>query len=299
MTHRYVILGGGGAFAIHTAFYLLEQSANNWVYGVGRAPLRPTPFSLGIQTYPHYRYREYHITYHLAGLMEFLDWIKPQVIINFAAQGEGAVSWEQSWRFFETNAMGLSRLVEALQKVGWLERFIQIGSSEVYGSVDHPVKEDAPIQPTSPYAASKVAFDLYLQAMWKVKGFPSVILRPSNAYCPGQLLHRVIPRAIWSGLTGRKMPLQGGGRARKSYIHARDLARAIHLVASQVPLGGLYNIGPPGPVAIRDVVMTCASILDIPFEALVEMTEDRPGQDSMYWLDSTAIKQVVGWEPTI
>ena len=100
---------------------------------------------------------------------------KPDIIINFAAQGEGAVSWRNSWRFFETNSMALSRLCEELMKRNWLERFIQIGTSEMYGSVNHPVKEDEPIKPSSPYAASKVAFDLYLVSVFKNLNFPMKI----------------------------------------------------------------------------------------------------------------------------
>ena len=76
-----------------------------------------------------------------------------------------------------------------------------------------------------------------LESVHKFLKFPMNIIRPSNAYCPGQLLHRVIPKAIWCGLTGNKLPLHGGGRAEKSYIHARDLGRAIHLVAEKAPLG--------------------------------------------------------------
>jgi dTDP-glucose 4,6-dehydratase len=125
------------------------------------------------------------------------------------------------------------------------------------------------------------------------------IIRPSNAYCPGQLLHRVIPKAIVCGLTGRKLPLQGGGRAEKSYIHARDLARAIHLVSEKAPLGTIYNAGPPEPTSIRRVVELCAEALRMPFEQLCEMAPDRLGQDSRYWLDSSAIKRDVGWEPRV
>jgi dTDP-glucose 4,6-dehydratase len=125
------------------------------------------------------------------------------------------------------------------------------------------------------------------------------IIRPSNAYCPGQLLHRVIPKAVICGLTGRKLPLQGGGRAEKSYIHARDLARAIHLVSEKAPLGAVYNAGPQEPTSIRRVVELTAEALGMPFEQLCEMTGDRLGQDSRYWLDSSAIKKDVGWEPQI
>ena len=177
-------------------------------------------------------------------LLELLDRKKPQVIINFAAQGEGAVSWKHSWRFFETNSMALARLSEELMKRDWLERFIQIGTSEMYGSVEHATTEDEPIKPSSPYAASKVAFDMYLLSVHKFLKFPMNIVRPSNAYCPGQLLHRVIPKAVICGLKGEKLPLHGGGRAEKSYIHARDLGRAIHMVAEKAPLGTVYNCRP-------------------------------------------------------
>src|SRR6185369_6381447 len=108
-----------------------------------------------------------HVTYEFDLLMELLDQEKPDVIINYAAQGEGAVSWKHAWRFFETNSMALSRLAEELSKREWLERFIQIGTSEMYGSVNHATSESEPIKPTSPYAASKVAFDMYLESIHK------------------------------------------------------------------------------------------------------------------------------------
>lgn len=295
----YAILGGGGSFGIHTAFYLLEHADPKKVIGIGRRPLRPEPFSLGIERKPRYEYHSYHTTYELDLLMELLDREMPEVIINYAAQGEGAVSWKHSWRFFETNSMGLVRLAEELQKRTWLERFIQIGTSEMYGSMDRAATEDDPIKPTSPYAASKVAFDLYLASAHRFLKFPMNIVRPSNAYCPGQLLHRVIPRAVMCGLTKQKLPLQGGGRAEKSYLHARDLARAIHLVSEKAPLGRTYNAGPPKPISIRELVQKTAEALEVRFEDLCQVTEDRLGQDSRYWLDSSAIRRDVGWEQQI
>jgi dTDP-glucose 4,6-dehydratase len=195
--------------------------------------------------------------------------------------------------------MALARLCEELMKRDWLERFIQIGTSEMYGSVDRPVTEDEPIKPSSPYAASKVAFDMHLLSISRFLKFPMNILRPSNAYCPGQLLHRVVPKAIVSGLLGEKLPLHGGGKAEKSYIHARDLGRAIQLVAEGAPLGAVYNVGPSEPTSIRRVVELCAEAVGVPFEQLCEVSGDRLGQDSRYWLDSSAIKRDVGWEPRI
>jgi dTDP-glucose 4,6-dehydratase len=297
MATRYAVLGGGGSFGITTSKYLLEQPEIDRVIGIGRNPAKPEPFTLDVgHGDRRYSYHAYHVTHELDLLLELLDREKPQIIVNYAAQGEGAVSWKHSWRFFETNSMALARLVEALMSRDYLERFIQIGTSELYGSMDVPAREDAPLQPSSPYAASKAAFDMYLVSVHRVLKFPMSIVRPSNAYCPGQLLHRVIPRAVICGLTRRKLPLHGGGRAEKSYIHARDLARAIHLVAEKAPLGTVYNAGPPKPISIRALVETVARVMGIPFEDLCEVTGDRLGQDSRYWLDSSAIKRDVGWE---
>ena len=297
---RYAVLGGGGSFGIHTSKYLLDHAKTDRVIAVGRNPARPEPFTLNVgKGDKRYSYHAYHVTHELDLLLELFDKEKPHVIINYAAQGEGAVSWKHSWRFFETNSMALARLAEELMKRPYLERFIQIGTSEMYGSVNHATKEDEPIKPTSPYAASKVAFDMYLISVHKFLKFPMNIIRPSNAYCPGQLLHRVIPKAVVCGLTGRKLPLQGGGRAEKSYIHARDLGRAIHMVAEKAPLGTVYNVGPLQPISIRALVEKTAAALGMKFEELCEITEDRLGQDSRYWLDSSAIKRDIGWEPQI
>src|SRR6185437_6437603 len=119
---------------------------------------------------------------------------------------------------------------------------------------------------------------MYLMSVAKVLKFPMNIIRPSNAYCPAQLLHRVIPKTVVCGLIGRKLPLQGGGRAEKSYIHARDLGRAIQLVAEKAPLGAVYNAGPAEPTSIRRVVELTAEALGIPFERLCEITGDRLGE---------------------
>jgi len=300
MSKKYVVLGGGGSFGIQTSDYLLKHANPEKVISIGRNPAKPEPFTLGVgKGDPRYSYHAYHMTYELDSIMELLDKEQPEVIVSFAAQGEGAVSWKKSWRFYETNSMALAKMTEEVAKRDYLERWIQIGTSELYGSVDKPSTEDSPIKPTSPYAASKAAGDLHLISISNILGFPMNIIRPSNAYCPGQLLHRVIPRSVICGLTGHKLPLQGGGRAKKSYIHARDLARAIHMVSEKAPLGKVYNAGPKDPISIRYLVEKTAEALGMPFEELCTITDDRLGQDGQYWLDSSAIKKDIGWEPQI
>lgn len=299
----YCILGGGGAFGLHTASYLLERGAAA-VHGIGRSPLRVGAFSLGLERCESFTYRQFHVGHELDLLLEYLDRIKPDVIVNFAAQGEGAASWRHSWRFFDTNATALCRLYEELSVREWFNprgRFVHIGTSELYGSVDRATREDDPIVPSSPYAASKAAFDLYLLAMARAgRGAPMNIIRPSNCYCEGQLLHRIIPRAIVAGLTGRKLPLHGGGRAKKSYMHARDLASAIYLVSEVAPAGEVYNAGPAFPISILNVAVMCAKTVEVEFDDLFEVAEERLGQDSQYWLDSSKLRALgIGWQPEV
>ena len=227
MGKRYAILGGGGSSASTPRFYLLDH-ADPKVIGIGRNLLRPEPFSLNIEKRAALRVSRLprDLRTRPACSSCSID-KKPEVIVNFAAQGEGAVSWKHSWRFFETNSMALARLTEELMKRDWLERFIQIGTSEMYGSVDHAATEDEPIKPTSPYAASKVAFDMYLVSVHKFLKFPMNIIRPSNAYCPGQLLHRVIPKAIVLR-TARREAAAAWRRPRGEVLHSCARSRPRH-----------------------------------------------------------------------
>ena len=300
MGKKIAVLGGGGSFGLHTSKYLLDSTDVEKIISVGRAPEKLDCFNLGIgKDDKRYYYHPIHLNFEMDILFELFDKEKPDLIINFAAQGEGAASWKKSWRYFDTNCVALVKLVEELMKRDYMERFIHIGTSEMYGSVDHPTKEDEPIKPSSPYAASKVAFDLYLLSIKDTLKFPMNIIRPSNAYGPGQQLHRIIPKAIICGLSNEILPLHGGGKAEKSYIHNRDLARAIHLVSTNAPLGKVYNAGPKNPTSIKEVVERCSVALNIPFSQLCEIVGERMGQDSRYWLDSSLIKKDVGWEPKI
>jgi dTDP-glucose 4,6-dehydratase len=294
-----VILGGNGPFGVHTAKYLLEHASPKKVVCVGRNAEKGSAFTLDVgKGDSRYEYHQIHLVYELDRLFELLDHLKPEVVINFAALAHGA-SWTKSWRFYDTNVTSLAKMVEELTTRDYLQRWIQVGSSELYGAVSVPATEDHPLNATSPYSVSKMAGDLHLISMFNVKKFPMNIIRPSNAYGPGQQLYRVLPRAVVAGLTGQKLPLEGGGGAKKSYIHAQDLARALYLMAEKAPLGRIYNAGPKDPVSIRELVEAVARELRMPFEALVEMRPGRPGEDAQYWLDSSRIKNELGWEPEI
>ena len=290
--NKVMILGAGSCFGTHLAGTLLEHGYR--VCGIGRSPKKPDCFSLGID----YPYFAYHITYEHEYVLEKIARFEPDYIVSFAAQGEGAASWDaDNWRFYETNCVGLVRLVGILNQRRNFGRFIQIGTSELYGSRSDAATEEAPVTPTSPYGISKAAFDLHLKAMWERQQFPMNILRPSNAYGEGQQLHRVIPKAMIYGLTNRKLQLHGGGVSRKSYLHAQDVSLGImHLF--NAPLGEIYNCAPDEPTSIKDVVTMCAQTLKIPFSQMCELAPERFGQDDTYWMNADKLK-ALGWKQTV
>jgi dTDP-glucose 4,6-dehydratase len=290
---KYAILGSGGCFGLNLARYLISQGHE--VIGIGRSPLKGPAFTLGAR-FPYHVYSVGPDTEFIAKLL----WDeKPETIVNFAAQGEGAWSFQvDHWKYFyRTNVTALVELTEWLSGAHWLQRFIHISTSELYGSVDKPATEESPLVCTSPYSASKAGFDLHLQAIARL-GFPMNIVRPSNCYCEGQQLHRIIPKTVVSALNRITLPLHGGGVAEKSYLHATDLSGAISTIADKAPLGEIYNVGPERPISIRDLVGLCAEACIVDTKWFVRDTEDRPGQDAKYWLDSSKIRGL-GWKPFI
>jgi dTDP-glucose 4,6-dehydratase len=296
---KFVLLGGGGVFGVHTAKYLLENANPGQVICVGRNLPRSSAYTIDVgRNDLRYRYEQIHIVFEQDRLFELLDREQPEVIINFAALAHSS-SWANSWRYYETNVTTLARICEQLMQRNYLERFLQVGTSELYGHTEFPATEDAPLRPTSPYAISKMAGDLHLMSLWNVYRFPMNIIRPSNAFGPGQQLHRVVPRAVLCGLIGERLPLEGGGRTRRSFIHATDLASAIYLICERAPFGRVYNAGPKEPISIYDLVSLVAKQVRMTMDELCEMVERRKGEDAQYWLDSTLINKELGWEPRI
>jgi dTDP-glucose 4,6-dehydratase len=283
---KFAILGPS-CFGINLAHYL--QSKGHEVFGIGRSARRPEWFSLGLK----WEYHQYHITYETEAVIHLLRQKKPDFIINFAAQGESGYSFNSdNWRYYETNCMGLSRLVSHLEST-----FIQVGSSEVYGPTDQPALESQALNPTSPYSVSKAAFDLHLQSM-RGRIVPFNIIRPSNCYCPGQQRHRIIPKAFIHLLNSDKLQLHGGGKAKKSFLHANDLSAAILKICQKGKRGEIYNVGPKSPTSIREVVQICTSYTGRAFDESVESVPGRFGEDAQYWLNSDKVS-ALGWKPTV
>jgi dTDP-glucose 4,6-dehydratase len=292
----YVLLGAGSVFGNLTARFLLKQDNVEKVVAIGRNPRLTEAYTLNVGLGdPRYEYHQVHMVFEQDRLFEIFDELEPDVVINFAALAY-ATSWEKSFRYYETNIVAVAQICEHLMNRNYLKRFLQIGTSELYGPCDRPIPEDYPLNPTSPYAVSKMAADLHLETLWRVKQFPMNIIRPSNAYGPGQYTYRIVPKAAVYGLSGKKFPLEGGGAAQKSFLYADDLAEAIYLICENAEFGKTYNAGVPEPVSMCRIVELVAEELGISFDEFANIVPGRSGEDSVYWLDSSAIKNDLGWE---
>ena len=294
-----MLLGGAGVFAVHTAKFLLQLDQTTKVISVGRNIERGNHYTLGVgENDDRFEYHQIHMVFETERLFQLINSEKPDYIINYAALAY-ATSWEQSYRYYETNLVAVAKICEFLNDKTYLKKFLQIGTSELYGSVSKPADEKYPISPTSPYAVSKLATDLHLETLFKVKSFNMNILRPSNAYGEGQQVWRVLPKAILYGLTNKKMPLEGGGVVKKSYLHAYDLAKAIYLVCQKGRAGEIYNVGPKDPIAIVDLISLISQKLNMSLEDMCDFVPGRVGEDSQYWLDSSKIINELGWSQEV
>lgn len=296
---RYAILGGDGVFGIHMVKFLLDLPATDRVVSIGRNQRKPRHYSLDVgDRDARFRYVQAHMVHEPDIVLRILDEEKIECVINFAALAY-ATSWNDSYRYYDTNVVALAKLTEMIQLQGNFRHWMQIGSSEVYGSADEdPSIENGPLNPTSPYAVSKLAADLHLKT-YAAKGFPTNTIRPSNAYGPGQQMYRLIPKAAYCALSGSRFPLEGGGSVAKSWLHASDLAAAVYSIITSAPNGEIYNAGPSTATSVKDVVGIIAEEAGVAVEEFVDLVPGRPTEDQLYLLDSTKIHRELGWQPTV
>jgi dTDP-glucose 4,6-dehydratase len=297
---RYLVLGGDGVFGVHMVKHLLQDPRTERVVSVGRNQRKPPVYSLDVgNDDARFAYYQAHMVHEHDILFRIFDHERPECIINFAALAY-ATSWVDAHRYYDANVVALARMTEDIRQRDYFRHWMQIGSSEVYGpAVGGPSSEASAANPTSPYAVSKLAGDLHLKTYADSLGFPMNVIRPSNAYGPGQQLYRLMPRAAFCALTGQTFPLEGGGLVEKSFIHAMDLAAAVQVIVEQGELGETYNAGSDSAVTIRHIVELIAGAAGVDVDSFVEVAPGRATEDSRYWLDSKKISTQLGWQPQI
>jgi len=298
---KKVIVLGANSFSGQDFVDLLLDDEQYEVVGVSRRPERG-PLFLKYKLRPtldRYRYFALDMNRDMAEIIALCDREKPNYIVNFAAQSEVAPSWEHPEHWFQTNTVALAELVNHLRRPTYLDKYVHISSPEVYGTCEGTVTEESPMNPSTPYAASKAAADMLLTVYRKQFNFPLVSVRATNVYGARQQLFKIIPRSVIYIKLGKKIQLHGGGRAVKSYIHIRDVSRGELAVMEQGKIGELYHLSPDEGIAVRDVVGEIAFQKGKKLEEVADMVEERPGQDAAYVIDSSKARREFGWRSKI
>lgn len=230
---------------------------------------------------------------------------KPWAIVNFAAESHVDRSILDASPFIETNIAGVQTLLEAARTYP-VKRFLQISTDEVYGDKEklEPSAEEAPLVPSSPYAATKAAADLLCFSYRRTYGLPVLVTRSSNNYGPYQFPEKLIPLLIRNALSGLDLPVYGDGRQIRDWLHVEDNCRAILGVLEKGRVGGIYNIGTSVERTNLDVVEAiCTAIARRMNMDLTELRErirfiaDRPGHDRRYAIDTGRTRREIGWQP--
>jgi len=235
----------------------------------------------------------------------------PDVIVHFAAETHVDRSINSPMEFIQTNIVGTANLLNISYDY-WKSsnskfRYIHISTDEVYGSLGETglFTEKSVYKPSSPYSASKAASDHLVRAWNKTFDFPAIITNCSNNYGPFQFPEKLIPLMIANCIDEKILPIYGNGLNIRDWLYVEDHCNAISIVIEKGKLGETYNIGGNNEKSNLEIVKTICNILGNKkpringklYEDLIDFVDDRPGHDYRYAIDSTKIKNDLGWSP--
>jgi dTDP-glucose 4,6-dehydratase len=216
-------------------------------------------------------------------------------VVNFAAESHVDRSIADQNAFANTHVIGTGVLLDAARELE-VERFVQVSTDEVYGSIPTGTfTEASPLNPSSPYSATKAAGDLLVAAHFHTYGTEAVICRGSNNYGPRQYPEKLIPLCVLNALAGDQLPVYGDGRQVRNWLYVEDFARAIDLALERGAPCEVYNVGGPDELENIDVVKRILELTGAD-PGLIEYVTDRPGHDRRYSLSSDRVRSL-GWHP--
>src|SRR5581483_2579148 len=224
---------------------------------------------------------------------------RPDAVVHFAAQSHVDRSILSPAPVFETNLRGTFTLLEAA-RTQRVPRFVHVSTDEVYGSINAPLEadEDFPLNPSSPYSATKAGSDLLARSYFSTYRLPVIVTRASNNYGPYQFPEKLIPLMIAHALEDRPLPVYGDGMQVRDWLYVDDHCRGIQAVLRRGREGEIYNIGGSRSLPNLAVVREILRITGKP-ESLIRFVEDRPGHDRRYALSSEKIHRETGWRPAV
>ncbi len=296
---KIVVLGANSFSGSHFVKHALDKGDD--VVGVSRSPEPNLYFlpRLWSSSPGSYQFCQLDINNQSSEVSRVLKEIEPQIVVNFVAQGMVAESWREPWDWYYTNTVGLSKVLAALMELKNLKKYVHVTTPEVYGSTKSWIKESDIFLPSTPYATSRAAGDWHVMNLAKTYGLPAILTRAANVYGPGQQLYRVIPKAILSGLLGKPFPLHGDGLSTRSFIHILDVVDAMYKLTQSEFVGETFHISTRELVSILDLVDSIRNDLGKAYPINVSFMPERDGKDQTYQLDSSLLREKIGWSDTV
>ena len=294
--YKKIIVLGSNSFT--GSNYINETlSSKNKIIGISRSKELNDcmlPYKKN-QNLDNFKFFNLNLNLRIEKFFDIVDEFKPDLIVNFIAQGEVRNSWLHPLDWYQTNCNLIVKLTTGLLGNKFLKKYISISTPEVYGSNQKRIKESNIFNPSTPYAASKLAGDLHLITIFKKYGFPVVFTRSSNVYGPGQQLYRIIPKTIISIINQNKLELHGKGKSERSFIFIKDVCNAINIVANNGELGDVYHISNNELYTIKYIVEYICKKMRTNFSDNVKLVSENFGQDDVYKLNSTKIRNNLNW----
>ena len=293
---RVLVTGGAGFIGSNFIIYMLNKYPNYQIVNMDFITYAGNLDNLkSIEDNTNYTFVRADITDPVAVDSIFQQGV--DVVVNFAAESHVDRSILSPDVFVRTNVLGTQVLLDAAKKYG-VTKYIQISTDEVYGTLGETglFTEKTPLQPNSPYSASKAGGDLLVRAYYETFGLPVNITRCSNNYGPYQFPEKLIPLMIIKALHDEALPIYGDGLHIRDWLYVEDHCSAIDLVIHQGKVGEVYNIGGNNERTNIHIVKTILKELNKP-ESLMTFVEDRLGHDRRYGIDPAKLVSELGWKP--
>ncbi|MCM3788898.1 dTDP-glucose 4,6-dehydratase [Domibacillus indicus] len=300
MTYKKVLVTGGAGFiGGNFVQYMVDKYPNYDIYNLDLLTYAgDLSKHREIETKHNYYFAKGDIA-DREGINHLFEKKKFDFVVHFAAESHVDRSITDPSIFVQTNVMGTQVLLDAARQFG-IEKFVHVSTDEVYGELDFDpttfFTEDTPLQPNSPYSASKASSDLLVRSYHETYNLPVNITRCSNNYGPYHFPEKLIPLTISRVLNNQKVPVYGDGKNIRDWLHVWDHCIAIDLVMHEGLNGEVYNVGGHNERTNLEVVKTIINTLG-KSEELIEFVTDRLGHDKRYAIDPTKLEQL-GWKPT-
>ena len=292
-----LVTGGAGFIGSNFIHYMLEKHPDDNLINLDLLTYAGNIHNLDdVKDNPHYHFVKGNIV-NRELVTHLVHEFNIDHIVNFAAESHVDRSILHPEVFVETNVQGTLALLDVAKREG-VEKFLQVSTDEVYGTLGATgyFTEESPLQPNSPYSASKASADMMVRAYYETYGLNVNITRCSNNYGPYQFPEKLIPLMTSNGMEGKDLPIYGNGKNIRDWLYVSDHCQAIDLVLRKGKPGEVYNVGGHNERTNNEIVHLIVDNLGIS-EDHIKYVKDRLGHDKRYAIDPTKIETELGWKP--